>query len=85
MRLTAKGEYGMRAVLNLARRNSDVPVSVKRIAREEGVSSGRCKREAVCSLAPVWHDFYAVMNDHLSKVRLDDVVRRRPRPVRAAC
>jgi Rrf2 family iron-sulfur cluster assembly transcriptional regulator len=138
MKLTAKGEYGMRAVLYLARLDSDRPVSVKCIAREEGVSPafleqiffrlrksglvrsfmgphggfalsrsrksitvkdvldalgepiypvpcaaqghGRCKRERVCDLAPVWRDFHTTMRDHLEGVVLDDVVRHRRKP-----
>ena len=135
MRLTAKGEYGMRAVLNLATRASGEPVSVNRIAQEEGISAefleqiffrlkkaglvrsvrgpkggfvlnrdkaevslktvldalqepiypvpctnhenGGCERQEDCTMSPVWHDFYAVMRDHLSGVMLGDVLRRR--------
>lgn len=135
MRLTAKGEYGMRAVLNLAGRTSGDPVSVGRIAEEEGVSAefleqiffrlkkaglvrsvrgpkggfvldreasevslkmvldaleepiypvpctnhenDPCERQNGCPMSPVWHEFYAVMRDHLEGVKLEDVLRRK--------
>jgi Rrf2 family iron-sulfur cluster assembly transcriptional regulator len=38
MRLTTKGEYGVRAVVNLASKGAVGPVSIGRIAREEEVS-----------------------------------------------
>ena len=38
MRLTTKGRYGVRAVLNLAANFANRPISIKRIASEEGIS-----------------------------------------------
>ena len=38
MRLTTKGRYGVRAVLNLAVQNQSVPVSISQISREENLS-----------------------------------------------
>jgi Rrf2 family transcriptional regulator, iron-sulfur cluster assembly transcription factor len=39
MRITTKGRYGLRAVINLARTNHSRPVSIGSIAAEENVSS----------------------------------------------
>lgn len=39
MRITTKGRYGLRAVINLARSNRKRPVSIGAIAAEENVSS----------------------------------------------
>ena len=39
MRITTKGRYGLRAVINLARSNHTRPVSIGSIASEENVSS----------------------------------------------
>ena len=39
MRITSKGRYGLRAVINLARTNHNRPVSIGSIAAEENVSS----------------------------------------------
>ncbi len=39
MRITTKGRYGLRAVINLARSNHNRPVSIGSIASEENVSS----------------------------------------------
>ena len=39
MRITTKGRYGLRAVINLARSNHSRPVSIGLIASEENVSS----------------------------------------------
>ena len=39
MRITTKGRYGLRAVINLARTNHNRPVSIGSIASEENVSS----------------------------------------------
>jgi Rrf2 family transcriptional regulator, iron-sulfur cluster assembly transcription factor len=39
MRITTKGRYGLRAVINLARSNHSRPVSIGSIASEENVSS----------------------------------------------
>lgn len=39
MRITTKGRYGLRAVINLARSNHHRPVSIGSIAAEENVSS----------------------------------------------
>jgi Rrf2 family iron-sulfur cluster assembly transcriptional regulator len=39
MRITTKGRYGLRAVINLARANHKRPVSIGAIAAEENVSS----------------------------------------------
>jgi Rrf2 family transcriptional regulator, iron-sulfur cluster assembly transcription factor len=38
MRLTTKGRYGVRAVLNLAASYANRPISIKTIAAEEGIS-----------------------------------------------
>ena len=38
MRLTTKGRYGVRAVLNLAVQNQSKPVSISQISREEDLS-----------------------------------------------
>jgi Rrf2 family iron-sulfur cluster assembly transcriptional regulator len=38
MRLTTKGRYGVRAVLNLAAQNGDQPVSISQISQEEELS-----------------------------------------------
>jgi Rrf2 family iron-sulfur cluster assembly transcriptional regulator len=38
MRLTTKGEYGVRAVVNLASRKGDRPTPISQIAKEEAVS-----------------------------------------------
>ncbi len=38
MRLTTKGRYGVRAVLNLAASYQNRPVSIKKISQEEGIS-----------------------------------------------
>ncbi len=38
MRLTTKGRYGVRAVLNLAAKNQSKPVSIRQISREEDLS-----------------------------------------------
>jgi len=38
MRLTTKGRYGVRAVVNLASAFANRPVSIKHIAEEEGIS-----------------------------------------------
>ena len=38
MRLTTKGRYGVRAVLNLAVQNQDRPVSISQISQEEDLS-----------------------------------------------
>jgi Rrf2 family iron-sulfur cluster assembly transcriptional regulator len=38
MRLTTKGRYGVRAVLNLAVQNQNKPVSISQISREEDLS-----------------------------------------------
>ena len=38
MRLTTKGRYGVRAVLNLAATYANRPISIKKIAGEEGIS-----------------------------------------------
>ena len=39
MRITTKGRYGLRAVINLARTNHSRPVSIGSIATQENVSS----------------------------------------------
>jgi Rrf2 family iron-sulfur cluster assembly transcriptional regulator len=39
MRITTKGRYGLRAVINLARTNHNRPVSIGSIATQENVSS----------------------------------------------
>ncbi|UCF97694.1 MAG: RrF2 family transcriptional regulator [Spirochaetaceae bacterium] len=38
MRLTTKGRYGVRAVLNLAAQNQNDPVSISKISQEEDLS-----------------------------------------------
>jgi Rrf2 family iron-sulfur cluster assembly transcriptional regulator len=38
MRLTTKGRYGVRAVLNLAEQDQNHPVSISRISQEENLS-----------------------------------------------
>jgi Rrf2 family iron-sulfur cluster assembly transcriptional regulator len=38
MRLTTKGRYGVRAVLNLAMKNEQHPVSISQISKEENLS-----------------------------------------------
>jgi Rrf2 family iron-sulfur cluster assembly transcriptional regulator len=38
MRLTTKGRYGVRAVINLASSYANRPISIKTIAKEEGIS-----------------------------------------------
>ena len=38
MRLTTKGRYGVRAVVNLAAAYANRPISIKHIADEEGIS-----------------------------------------------
>ncbi len=38
MRLTTKGRYGVRAVLNLAAASASRPISIKTIAADEGIS-----------------------------------------------
>ncbi len=39
MRMTTKGRYGLRAMVNLAARESEVAVPLSKIAQDEGVSS----------------------------------------------
>ena len=39
MRITTKGRYGLRAVINLAKTNHSRPVSIGSIAKQENVSS----------------------------------------------
>lgn len=39
MRMTTKGRYGLRAVVNLALKDDEAPVPLSRIAQEEEVSS----------------------------------------------
>jgi Rrf2 family iron-sulfur cluster assembly transcriptional regulator len=38
MRLTTKGRYGVRAVLNLAAQDQDRPISISKISKEEDLS-----------------------------------------------
>jgi Rrf2 family iron-sulfur cluster assembly transcriptional regulator len=38
MRLTTKGRYGVRAVLNLAVQNQSIPISISQISNEEDLS-----------------------------------------------
>ena len=38
MRLTTKGRYGVRAVLNLAEHDQNQPISISQISKEEGLS-----------------------------------------------
>jgi Rrf2 family iron-sulfur cluster assembly transcriptional regulator len=38
MRLTTKGRYGVRAVLNLAKHNEEHPISISKISKEEDLS-----------------------------------------------
>ena len=38
MRLTTKGRYGVRAIVNLASAYANRPISIKKIAEEEGIS-----------------------------------------------
>ena len=38
MRLTTKGRYGVRAVINLASTYANRPISIKTIAKQEGIS-----------------------------------------------
>ncbi|MBN2050661.1 MAG: Rrf2 family transcriptional regulator, partial [Spirochaetales bacterium] len=38
MRVTTKGRYGLRAILELANRGEDTPVSIKAIAEKENLS-----------------------------------------------
>jgi Rrf2 family iron-sulfur cluster assembly transcriptional regulator len=38
MRLTTKGRYGVRAVVNLAAQNKDHPISISQISKEEDLS-----------------------------------------------
>ena len=38
MRITTKGRYALRAILNLASASQDRPVSIKQIAQEEAIS-----------------------------------------------
>jgi Rrf2 family iron-sulfur cluster assembly transcriptional regulator len=38
MRLTTKGRYGVRAIVNLAASYANRPISIKTIAKEEGIS-----------------------------------------------
>lgn len=38
MRLTTKGRYGVRAIINLASAYANRPISIKKIAGEEGIS-----------------------------------------------
>jgi Rrf2 family transcriptional regulator, iron-sulfur cluster assembly transcription factor len=132
VRLTTKGEYGVRAVVNLASKRSEGPVPISQIAEEEDVSpafleqifyrlkkaglvrsvrgpkggfflghdpedislktildavgepiypvpctnhaAGSCERRGLCSMSPVWHDFYDVLRDHLEGISLEDVL-----------
>jgi len=132
MRLTTKGRYGVRAVVNLAAAVDDKPVSISQIAGQENLSpefleqiffklkkagvirsvrgpkggfilnrdpreitiktildavgeplspapcaNGRlapCPRQAECAIAPVWQEFYKVMEHHLAGISLEDIL-----------
>ena len=132
MRLTTKGRYGVRAVLNLAEQNQNHPISISRISREEDLSPefleqiffklkkagvirsirgpkggfilnwkpseisiktildavgesinptpctngsrDPCPREHDCALAPVWNDFYELIEKHLGSISLKDII-----------
>lgn len=132
MRLTTKGEYGVRAVVNLASKQNEGPVPISRIAEEEDVSpafleqifyrlkkaglvrsvrgpkggfflghdpadisvktildavgepiypvpctnhaAGSCERRGLCSMSPVWHEFYETLRSHLEGISLEDVL-----------
>ncbi len=141
MRLTTKGRYGMRAVVNLASAPGGHPVSISQISAEEEISpefleqiffrlkkagiirslrgpkggfllnrdpteitikkildavgepihptpcthfdrSKPCSRQDICSMAPIWHRFHAMINDFLSSVTLQDILEQEPK---AAC
>jgi Rrf2 family iron-sulfur cluster assembly transcriptional regulator len=135
MRLTTKGRYGVRAVLNLAAQNQHDPVSISKISQEEDLSpefleqiffklkkaglirsirgpkggfvlnwkpsdvtikaildavgepvnptpctdehSDPCPREKDCAMAPVWNEFYEVIEKHLAGISLKDIMENR--------
>jgi Rrf2 family iron-sulfur cluster assembly transcriptional regulator len=132
MRLTTKGRYGVRAVVNLAAAADDRPISISQIAGQENLSpefleqiffklkkaglirSVRgpkggfmlnrppaditiktildavgeplsptpcadgavppCPRQDDCAIAPVWQEFYGVMERHLEGISLEDIL-----------
>ena len=132
MRLTTKGRYGVRAVVNLAAAVDDRPVSISQIAGQENLSpefleqiffklkkaglirsvrgpkggfilnrdpreitvksildavgeplrpapcangdSPPCPRQEYCTIAPVWQEFYRVMERHLAGISLEDIL-----------
>ena len=138
MRLTTKGRYGVRAVVNLAASLEDKPISISQIAGQENLSpefleqiffklkkaglirSVRgpkggfmlnrspaeitvktileavgeplsptpcadgdyppCPRQEGCALAPVWQEFYQVMERHLEGISLEDILAGRHSP-----
>lgn len=138
MKLTTKGRYGVRAVVNLARAVQNRPVSISYIAREEELSpefleqiffklkkagvirslrgpkggfvlnhkpseisvrtildavgepvypvpctecdaEEPCKRLDRCQVAPMWHSFYKVIDEFLTKVTLKDILDKHER------
>jgi Rrf2 family iron-sulfur cluster assembly transcriptional regulator len=138
MRLTTKGRYGVRAVVNLAAALDDKPVSISQIAGKENLSpefleqiffklkraglirsvrgpkggfilnrdpgtitlktvldavgeplspapcadgaTEPCPRQDGCSVAPVWQEFYRVMERHLEGISLEDILAGRHSP-----
>ncbi len=138
MRLTTKGRYGVRAVVNLAASANNRPISISQIASQEDLSpefleqiffklkraglirsirgpkggfvlnrkpteitvktildavgeplypapcaeavDDACERKASCSIAPLWQNFYGLIDRYLSSVSLQDLMERRERP-----
>jgi Rrf2 family iron-sulfur cluster assembly transcriptional regulator len=132
MRLTTKGRYGVRAVVNLASQKQNHPVSISQISKEEDLSpefleqiffklkkagvirsirgpkggfvlnwkpsevtvktileavgenvnptpctnshADPCPREKDCAMAPVWNEFYQVIEKHLGSISLKDII-----------
>jgi Rrf2 family iron-sulfur cluster assembly transcriptional regulator len=132
MRLTTKGRYGVRAVLNLAEQTQNHPISISQISQAEDLSpefleqiffklkkagiirsirgpkggfvlswkpsevtiktildavgesihptpctnedSKPCPRQEDCALAPVWHEFYGIIEKHLGSITLKDII-----------
>ena len=106
MRISTRGRYALRVVLDLARHDKDGFVSLKSISQRQEVSvkyleaivallnkagivtegsiapvacidrdSAPCERAGSCMTMPMWRELDRVMDEYLSSVSVEDIIR----------
>ena len=79
MKLSTKGQYGVRAMYDLAHLYGGAPQSVKCIAERQGIAAtecvvSECERANGCAMHALWLRIHRGVNEVMDSISLQDML-----------